>query len=288
MRLEVATLHREKNEMMTTHGNMSQYIDQLHQQKDELIRVHTLETSELRKKNNILRDTVDKQERGIKATQDTLPNEFANPESESWDDFSMLLQQESIGSAKNAGQAAPVNWNAFYMCLLFGAFIASNTNTTAEHSIPQLSEEYRAESANVLKTVLASSSKHNFGYGSVTAQPATISGMEMAQISGSALDQMDAFVLPTEQQEREQVFSLAPSQYNSLTTLEDDNFQPQRGFDAMRNTVEQQSHLGLPLHSDTQSRSPLLSGVPEKVLRDFRRMVQDYVPPIKDEGAIFG
>lgn len=288
MSLEVATLQSEKKGLVTTHANMSQYIEQLLQDKEEMVRAHTLETSELRRKNNILRETVDKQEQSIKPAPDTLPNQFPNSDSESWDDFSMLLPQESIGSAKNPEQASPVNWNAFYMCLLFGAFIASNSSTTAGSSLPQLSEEYRAESANVLKAVLASSPKDSFAYGSAADQPVTISGMEMAQISGSALDEMDAFVLPTEQQEREQVFSLNPNQYNSLTTFEDDGLKSQEGFDAMRNTVEQQSHVGLSLPSNTQLRSSLWGGVPDKVLRDFRHMVQDYTPYIKDERAIFG
>ncbi|KAJ6024684.1 hypothetical protein N7540_005481 [Penicillium herquei] len=68
--------------------------------------------------------------------------------------------QNTKPPANKAASDYPFSWNAFYMCLLFGAFIASNANTNINltgHSLPQVPDKYRAESVNVLKAVLASS-----------------------------------------------------------------------------------------------------------------------------------
>lgn len=100
--------------------------------------------------------------------------------------------------------------------------------------------------------------------------------------------------MPTEEQEREQVFSMNADQYNSLTTFEDDggDFKPQQpstlqqAFAAMRDTAAQRSHMHSALSSDVYSRSLMWDHVPEKVVRDFRRMVQGhgYDTPVKEEG----
>lgn len=308
MKMREAELLHEKSEWIGAHGQMTQYIEGLHMEKDEIIRVHTLETAELRKKNNILMETVDKLERGIKPVQETLPGDFTgfenlSMESHSWNDFSMQngapMQPEcrqpmnQVKAPEKSTSDLPFSWNAFYMCLLFGAFIASNSTSIPGRSLPQLSEEYRAESANVLKAVLASSPKQEVAHSTATAVPATISGMEMAQMSAvpSTLDQLhNTLVIPTEQQEREQVFSLNANQYNSLTTFEDDGFKPQQpsslqqALAAMRNTAAQASRIG-GSSSDVYSRSLMWDRVPEKVIRDFRRMVQDFAVPVKDEGV---
>lgn len=327
MKMREAELLREKNEWILTHGQMNQYIEGLHMEKDEIIRVHTLETAELRKKNNILMETVDKLERGVKPVQESLPGDFAGfenltMEGQPWDDFSMSnnlsLQPECVSahrpqvgqqiktSEKSSG--SDISWNAFYMCLLFGAFIASNSTSLPGSSLPQLSEEYRAESANVLKAVLASSSGHELTQPHSTSHatatgpaPATISGMEMAQMSSgqavpSSLDQLhNTLVMPTEEQEREQIFNLNANQYNSLTTFEDNSgvFKPQQqqsstlqqALAAMRDTAAQQSRMHSAASSDVYSRSLMWDRVPEKVIRDFRRMVQDYATPVKEEGV---
>lgn len=321
MKMREAELLREKNEWLVTHGQMSQYIEGLHMEKDEIIRVHTLETAELRKKNNILMETVDKLEHGVKPVQESLPGDFTGfenltMEGQPWDDFSLSnglpLQPECVpiprpqvgqqAKAPEKSNGSEISWNAFYMCLLFGAFIASNSTSLPGRSLPQLSEEYRAESANVLKAVLASSGElpHSHpSHATVTGPaPATISGMEMAQMSSgqavpSSLDQLhNTLVMPTEEQEREQVFSLNANQYNSLTTFEDDGvFKPQQpstlqqALAAMRDTAAQQSRMHSAASSDVYSRSLMWDRVPEKVIRDFRRMVQDYATPVKEEGV---
>ncbi|KAF5014434.1 hypothetical protein F66182_14588, partial [Fusarium sp. NRRL 66182] len=60
MKIREGELLREKAEWLSTQQQYSQWIEGLRMEKDELIRVHTLESAELRKKNNILRETMEK------------------------------------------------------------------------------------------------------------------------------------------------------------------------------------------------------------------------------------
>jgi len=310
-----ADLMREKSEWINQQQHMTHYLENLHMEKNEMIRVHTLETAELRKKNNILMETVEKLERGIKPV-DTHPEfggfENLSMENHPWEDFNMANSMQMHESApaqpqqslqvaeRNEKSSAPFSWNAFYMCLLFGAFIASNSSSLPGQSIPKLSEEYRAESANVLKAVLASSPNE---FGPVQAQPqvapttvptagsSSIPTLEMTSMgqptSSSALDDLhDTLVMPTEDQQRAQVFALNPDQYNSLTTFDGEAFKPQQpstlqqALAAMRSSAAQH-RMGA--SSDVYSRSLMWDRVPEKVIRDFRRMVHEYGAPVKEE-----
>lgn len=316
-----ADLMREKSEWMAQQGQITQYIEGLHMEKDEMIRVHTLETAELRKKNNILMETVEKLERGVKpALADSHAGEFAGFENLSmeghpWEDFTMAngLSMSEPAPVPHPSQSLPnergpekhpFSWNAFYMCLLFGAFIASNNSSLPGRSLPQMSEEYRAESANVLKAVLASSPPelanpvaHALSASAAGPGPTTIS-MEMghmgpAPTGSSTLDDLhDTLIMPTEEQERAQVFALNVDQYNSLTTFEDDGagFKPQQpshlqqALAAMRNHNAAQHRMHEASTSDVYSRSLMWDRVPQKVIRDFQRMVQEYgVNPVKEE-----
>lgn len=337
MRIREAELLREKSEWMATQQQYHHYVEGLQMDKDEMIRVHTLETAELRKKNNILMETVEKLERGIKpAVADNVVNDFSGFESmmdhNSWEEFTnpngLPMEANSVpahtaasqshavgptnerpGEKVNTAADCPFSWNAFYMCLLFGAFIASNSTSLPGRSLPQLSEEYRAESANVLKAVLASSPSemtqpsHNAAASAPSAWPgeATMNGMEVAQMTTSpampsGLDHLhDTLVMPTQEQEREQVFSLSADQYNSLTTFDDHSvgFKPQQqsnlqqALAAMRNSAAQQ-RMHAARTSDVYTRSLMWDRVPEKVIRDFRRMVQEYgATPVNEEPGSF-
>ncbi|KAI9374376.1 putative bZIP transcription factor [Aspergillus egyptiacus] len=330
MRLREADLLREKNEWIAAQQEITQYISNMHMEKDELIRVHTLETAELRKKNNILKETVEKLERHTRSNVPTEFSDFENlsMETSSWEDFTMVnnlsldtdpvaqpsQQSQAVvvatndkGSEKSANSDYPFSWNAFYMCLLFGAFIASNSASLPARSLPRLSEEYRAESANVLKAVLASSPPeltHSANQPTVSSSsgplPTTISGAEMAQMTGTApasnLDELhNSLTMPTKEQEQEQVFSLNVEQYNSLTTFDETGAgyksqQPsnlQQALAAMRDNAAQ-AKVPQKATSGVYSRSLLWDRIPEKVIRDFRRMVQEYgASPTREENPGF-
>lgn len=284
-----------------------------------MIRAHTQETIELRKRNGMLREYFEKMD--VAATPGPSSIELANDFSEfdsialddgSWDGFAIAPEfgaepkrepSQSVAPALPGDHDTqtvtstelPFSWNAFYMCLLFGAFIASNTSSLSPSAIPALSEEYRAESANVLKAVLASTpSQDQHGFFSnplvpgpsisahrPTNQPSTISAAEMASITsepGSLEALHSSLITPSKQQQEEQVFSLNLDQYNALTnTMHEDSeeryeHQPtslQQALAAMRDGQANANRGAV------YSRSLLWDQVPEKVVRDFRRMVRE-------------
>lgn len=327
--MRIKEVEYENHQLTAYNRQLTEHIQHQDMERDETILRHTRETANLLKRNSMLEEKIKQLERGVKPAQESLSGDFAgfeNPamENPSWDDFSMVTgpplqpeyvqaprpqvsQQVKVPEKSTNGSDLPISWNAFYMFLLVGAFFASKSTSLPGRSLPQLSEEYRAESANVLKAVLASSPghelthPHSINHGTTTGPaPATISGMEMAQMSSvqavpSNLDQLhNTLVMPTEEQEREQVFSMNADQFNSLTTFEDDSgdFKPQQpstlqqAFAVMRDTAAQQSRMHSALSSDVYSRSLMWDRVPEKVVQDFRRMVQGhgYDTPIKEEG----
>ncbi|KAJ5209998.1 bZIP transcription factor bZIP-1 [Penicillium cf. griseofulvum] len=314
------------NEQLTEH------IQRQNIEKDELIITHTRQTANLVKRNRILEERIQQLEHGAKPAQESQPGDFTsfeNPtmESSPWDGFSMVtgtpLQPEGVQTLhiqasqqvkapekSNSGSDLPTHWNAICMFLLLGAFCASNSTSILGRSMSQLPEEYRAESANVLKAVLASPSsndlanQHSINHGSTTGpSPATISGMEMAHMSSaqslpSNLDQLhNTLVMPTEEQEREQAFSMNADQYNSLTTFEDPSgdFKPQKpsslqqAFAAMRDATAQRTRMHSALSSGVHSRSLMWDFVPEKVVQDFHRMVNghNYDTSVKVEGIFY-
>ncbi|KAL1960958.1 hypothetical protein VTO42DRAFT_4846 [Malbranchea cinnamomea] len=318
MKLREAELLREKNELLERQQQLHQYIEQLHMEKEEMIRSHTLETGELRKKNNILREHVDKLE--LNAASSGFDYENTTMENAPWEDFCMVNEFPSFarspspapenslvpvskksdrsGEKQSSQSDLGFSWNAFYMCLLFGAFIASNSTSMSTPAIPPLSEEYRAESANVLKAVLASAGPSessnavtqnavttSFASSTSTVLPTTISGAEMAQItsgpgSTTNLDQLhNSLVAPTKEQEDQQAFTLTAEQYKSLTTLEERETESkpppsnlQQAYAAMRNN---QNRAGLKGAPDIYTRSLLWDRIPEKVLQDFKKMVKE-------------
>lgn len=335
LKLRESEFLREKNEWIAAQQQVNQYIENLHMEKEEMVRKHTLETGELRKKNTILREHIEKLETTARPASNpsAFSNEFSDYENVTmdnspWEDFSMInefsldvdgppaSQQPAapcttlIVPNKNPEKSSsqsdqPFSWNAFYMCLLFGAFIASNSSSTTNPAIPHLSDEYKAESANVLKAVLESNPESSQladptptvpTASATTSLPTTISGAEMAEMmSGqSATPNLDnfhnRFAAPSKEQEDQQVFALSADQYNSLTTFDDDamDYKPhppsnlQQTLNAMRSNG--QDRIGTKTMSDVHSRSLLWDRVPQKVVQDFRRMVRESgAPPIKKE-----
>ncbi|KAJ5641422.1 hypothetical protein N7490_005422 [Penicillium lividum] len=314
----IARLQQQEGELLgklaAQEQQFTQFVEGLQFEKNEMIRVHTLETAELRKKNNILLETIEKLERGIKPGMEPH-GEFGfdnmSMDGHPWDEFSMangLSMQDQIPTVpapshaltqneraeKPSNSEYPFSWNAFYMCLLFGAFIASNNTSLPGRNLPQLSDEYRAESANVLKAVLASSPS-DLTHPTVPPSGPSAPMMEMNMGMGSsALDELhNTLVIPTEEQERAQAFAMNVDQYNSLTTFEGDGFksqsQPQppqpsnlqQALAAMRHNAAQHSRMHAT--SNVYTRSLMWERVPQKVIHDFRRMVQEFGAPVKQE-----
>lgn len=306
------------------------YLRNVTYERDEAIRTKTLETGELRKMNNILKEHIRDYERGLSSAshlRHDFPNDFSSldeldVEDNGWeDDFSLIdhdadfpsdaiEQMETTPAPPPSANQAPIqtkqdtpfSWNAFYMCLLFGAFIASNSKTDSKPAVPALSEEYRAESANVLKVLTSGLDEPSALLAPTTAPPqpdrpharsvapSTISGLEMASMTTDPHDTLGALhhslATPSRRQRETAAFSLSAASYDQLTnadsflsgpdrsdaTLEATPSRLQTAFDAMQ---EGRQEVDKVINRNIHERSVMWERVPEKVLRDFRRMVED-------------
>ena len=317
MQLREAELLRDKQHLFATMQQYQDYIDGLHMEKGEMIheknelaRVHTLETTELLEQNNILTDAVHKLRRHSMMVVDTDELEIGSDGDDVAFGFDGLttttttttntatataaeklpLQQQK--SSNHHHHHHPFSLNAFYMCLLFGAFIASNATSSAR-PLPHLSEEYRCESANIVKAVLSDDVTRSIA--APAAVPASGNTIElhnnnnnnMEESLSTTLDQLhNALTIPTKEQEQEQAFTMTPGQYNSLTTFDHasvttdiEHAEPglsnlQQALNAMWSDRKASSSASS--SSEVSSRSFMWDQVPEKVIHDFRRMVQEY------------
>ena len=316
--------HHERQYYMDTIRN-------LEDERDNVIRDKTLETAELRKMNNILKEHIRDFERqepqpassGFSTAFSTFGN-LALDDTPWDDDFDLIDNGDFKMEAADAPQPTPppaapqpidakcdlpFSWNAFYMCLLFGALIASSSNSSTEStkpSIPHLPEEYRAESANVLKAVLASEPQAAYTLlpqpSAIAGAPTTICGAEMARMTSSSghahvhpsththnLDTLHTtLTTPSRHQVESAAFSLSAASYNHLMNPDpfmsgiddDDNHEfeekPSRLQMAFANMQEGRKNIDrLMNRGGASERSLMWERVPEKVLVDFRRMVEE-------------
>jgi hypothetical protein len=168
---------------------------------------------------------------------------------------------------------------------------ATGSSATVLSSLP---EDYRVEAGNMLKAVLASegSTGNDAGIGA----PSGSQGHAEALPQPSSLDTLSAtLTTPTRHQQVAAAFSLTPTQYehitnpdgilDSPTNLDTDFTSPpdtrtahptslQAMFASMqaeRDSIDRMTGLG----SKARERSVLLERVPEKVLREFRKLVAE-------------
>ena len=283
-----------------------------------MVRCHTIETGELRKKNAYLIDQAQKLEAismsavpsSTGYSADFSDFDHLTMESSPWDNFSMVndfnmeaeprpetslvvLSKKEKVPVKDDDKAATSG--LLLMLLLCGAWVASNTTQTAPAVIPRMPEEVRVASAAVLENIYrdaglqplqspstSNRSERDQPAASRTSMKTTLSAAEIASLSHSPLASLHhQLITPSEEQQREQAFSLTASQYNGITTgdfFDEPNasLHPQRrniaeALAAMRSNKEGSA-------ADIYTRSLMWDEVPANVVRDFARMVTECNP----------
>ncbi|PVH98143.1 hypothetical protein DM02DRAFT_657619 [Periconia macrospinosa] len=237
---------------------MHRLITQLQFDKEELVRTHTLETGDLRKKVSVLTERLEC------ATTNTsiAPSTFTDFTSDmdnlhmgnsEWDNYIFVNdfvsdeqtpgpqqpQEQSLALVPRAKEEdKPVASGLLLMLLLCGAFVASKSAGANAPPIPRMPDEVRAASASVLDSIFKDAgvaptvTEQNIMANSVSmAEPApsggvgwpksAVPGSDIPGLTGSALDQLHTqLTTTTKDQEHEQLFSITPAQYNSMTSLD--------------------------------------------------------------------
>ncbi|KFY14352.1 hypothetical protein V492_02680 [Pseudogymnoascus sp. VKM F-4246] len=234
-----------------------QYIENLRMEKEEMLRAHTIETGELRKKVSVLSEHVTKLEGAALAQpqqQQSFPSDFADIDAltmdGAWDGISFLhdfpasptvkaeSQSQALTTVSKSGDSStilsdadkPAAQGLLLMLLLFGAFVASKGSSPA---IPRMSDDVRAASATILSDIL-----HDAGVSASAVMPAAAMSSASAQVhaqthadwtqpSHVSLADLDpsplaayaeSLTAPSAQQQHEQLFSLSAAQYNAAAS----------------------------------------------------------------------
>jgi len=343
LRLQADQYHHEKEQWAREQLQTAQHIETLTWEKEDLVRNHTLETGELRRKISILTEKLETASSGMPGA--TGQNNFSDfttemdnltMGTEDWgnyifvNDLSMDFESSPQQAQTNQPQGnettlvlsqkkkepngievekQPVASGLLFMLLLCGAFVASRSSSSSPPTIPRMPDEVRQASATVLDNILkdasvdtAPSAAQNLlanGVGSLEPAPSgtvwpKALNVEFASLSQPTnLDHLHRdLVAPTKDQEAEQIFSITPSQYNSLTSAdftrrvysmsstasdgEDDGSQPSQ---PRRNLAETLAAMREESKGQTAAevytRSLLWDRIPTEVVREFKRMVEE-------------
>ncbi|KAI9848633.1 MAG: hypothetical protein M1838_000472 [Thelocarpon superellum] len=167
---------RVEDEWKATRQHYDHFIDVLRLEKEEMVRSHTLETGDLRKKNAFLTEHVQKMEStamsavpsssGFSADYSDLDS--IAMEGNSWDQFGFIhdfsMEPEArpenalIFPGRKVDKAAhesdkPAASGLLLILLLCGAFVASKSSATSTPNLPRMPDEIIAASATVLDTL---------------------------------------------------------------------------------------------------------------------------------------
>ncbi|KAL8653219.1 MAG: hypothetical protein Q9210_002225 [Variospora velana] len=306
MRIREEQWTQEREQMRMFHRQQQACIDELMAEKEELVRRHTIETAELRKKNTYLADHAQKidsiamsavpSSTGYSA--DYSDFEHLTMESSPWDNFSLVTDfnmepskpeadHHSLVVApkkeSNAEGATTAASGLLLMLLLCGAWVVSNNNTsTSSGPISRMPEDIRMASTAVLDTLYSDTGiqpqhplanegpgRHHLTDPTGTRPRSPLSALHRQLIS------------PSEQQQRDHLFSLSAHHYNGVTA--NDHEMPAPPPTRRRHLGEALAALRFSANNKGQgssaaeayTRSLMWDEVPENVVRDFARMVAE-------------
>ena len=302
---DVQNMRLQEQRWLHERQQWHQFAEGLAREKEELIRQHTLETAELRKKNNCLAEEMQRLESmSMSAHPSSAGMSAGFPEFEhltmdasSFDDFAFIENPIMNTGRKNEAslvvlpkketpppmkhEDASAASGLLLMLLLCGAWVASNTSS-ATAIVPRMPDDVRVASSAILKNIYKDA-----GIEPCQAPRANSnnSGMALAGTLSSHPDPSPLATLhgdltsPTPQQEREQLFSLSADQYNHM--MSDDLFADEPELNAPSGRRKLGEILAATRAekkgpaAEAYTRSLMRSEVPANVVRDFARMVAE-------------
>lgn len=255
-----ASYDREREMWCQQHLEAERIISNLTMEKEELIRSHTLESGDLRKKVSFLSERLEQATSAMTvAPSHASLNDFTsdmdnlNMGPADWDSYIFVdelnaetpSQQPSsqvVESTETSliladrtkelnSEDKPAASGLLLMLLLFGAFVASKSSGTSSQSLPKMPDDVRAASAAVLESVYKdagvtpTSAENLLATRMEAVEPhASIATWTKPAVFGNMASHLDQtfsqLAGPTKDQEAEALFSMTPQQYNSLTSAE--------------------------------------------------------------------
>jgi len=257
--VQVQTYERDKEQLLRNNADLSRQLDQLMMEKENMVRDHTLETGDLRKRIAILSERLN--ESGMTASSNSAAGEFVDFAADmdnltmgtEWDEYNFINDLNTDGDmtpaqnqttlivAPRKKDAAidseqPVASGLLLMLLLCGAFVASRSSGSSPPPNIRMPAEVREASTTILETVFKdagvtpSQSAASNAIVALEPGPSGTAWPKATILSGTGFNaiastsNLDNFasqlIAPTKDQEAEQAFSLSAQQYNSVTNTE--------------------------------------------------------------------
>lgn len=313
MEEEMAELRAKLEQVLIEKQSYTNYIENLNLEKEEMIRSHTIETGELRKKVGVLTDHVQRLESNAVPSANPgangFPGAYDNMDdmgmTSAWDTSNFLneypvepevKQEMAMVPTKKVennpfstdGEKPAAQGGLLFMLFLVGAFVLSSRSTPA---IPRVSEDVRVASATLLDNVLKEAGVHSQS-ASLQAAPPQASGpvnwgnpmndIVMGGVAPSMLSELgDVLTQPSQEQTNEQIFSLSAAQYNGVSSQEFLQNAPDRSTTSQgrRNLADALTAMRSTNKqngaADVYTRSLLWDQIPNEVVRNFAKMVAD-------------
>ncbi|KAI4220540.1 MAG: hypothetical protein L6R36_007546 [Xanthoria steineri] len=309
---------QEREQLILFHQQQRQCIDELMAEKEELVRRHTIETGELRKKNAYLAEHAQKND---SIAMSAVPSstgysaeysdfEHLTMESSPWDNFSLVtdfnmepehkVENSSLVIAPKKERNAERESDAttapglLLMLLLCGAWVVSNNGASSKSGpISRMPEDVRMASTAVLQTIYsdtglqtqASNPTKDFRSTTVRTDSSRRSrknsriACEATGRSHSPLGTLHRqLIAPTEQQQRDHIFSMSTDQYNGLTSDDAMGGSSHVTLPHRRNLRDALAALRLNKQgsaAEAYTRSLMWDEIPNNIVRDFARMVAE-------------
>ncbi|KAL7924009.1 hypothetical protein ACQKWADRAFT_311794 [Trichoderma austrokoningii] len=299
MEEELAALKSKVEQLTLEKQQCVDYIETLAFEKDEMIRTHTIETGELRKKVGILTDHVQRLESSMPPNAaaagsyddmdmaGTWDNGFLNDFADEVKPPMAMAKKDNNPFTSSDSEKTSSQGGLLFMLFLVGAFVLSSRSMP---SIPRVSEDVRVASANLLDNVFkdagvnASPSMQAIApqpSAATWGQPVSASVMAGMAADGVVAPSMlvelgDSLMQPSQEQTNEQIFSLSAAQYNGVS--DHDFLRPGRMPSKTRKNLAQAlaelrdnaKQLGA---AEVYTRTLLWDQIPNDVVRNFARMV---------------
>ena len=314
MEEEINGLKARVEQLMRERQSYQECVEAMTLEKEEMIRAHTIETGELRKKVGVLTEHIRRTEGSDSLAGADAPSHEFHGGFEPMGGMAMANDWNNLGYINNFGVEQPVKQDdmeilpakkaetgivpeqekstaqggLLFMLFLVGAFVISNRSTP---NLPQVSEDVREASANILENVLkdagVSTTPTAMGVEALPPQPSAAASWDSmggvsfgnANVEPSMLgDLADSLTQPTQEQSNEQLFSITPAQFNGVNSQDFMQPLPERtasqGRRNLANSLTTMRARGQSA-ADVYTRSLLWDQIPSEVVRSFVKLVSD-------------
>lgn len=308
MTMREEKLHQTLADVVRERDYLAHKTEAFIMEKEEMVRSHTLETGELRKKNTYLSEQLQKMQDAMDRTPMAhqpsssgfsdgfnLDSDF-DLEGDCWSDPMSIQSPEMLTTKERYSEPEKPVPGLLFILLLCGALVASSKASSP--ALPPLPKQLQTASASVLQNIFQEAGVSETRVTPVdtsrTSDAWAVAKSEGPQMVGldSSMAMLNCLGKPTTEQQRAQFMELTPAEYNDVTStnfLREPEPTVRQGRSRIEETLAARSNNGdKPSVAEVYTRSLLWDRVDAEVVRRFAafaRQAQDLPATSNDDGG---